>query len=305
MSLTVAYMTNRRDNRIQWFFDSLLRQAGPGFLNINVVVVDFFVDERDPVDDPNVKFVSPKPNPWQGKYRLTSRDYFAAANARNTAICYAPDGHIAFVDDISVLMPNWLKYVYKAMATNHVVLGRYAKVLELEVTNGQITRYTPNPKGEDSRYNPAAGDNCIRVSGGWMYGASLVAPVEAFLKINGWDEDCDSMGSEDYIAGIMLEKNGYEIFYHQGMMTLESEELHHAEPAFARVIKPRIPGKSTFTERDASHAILRMVEDRGRHKAPNTFNLRELRQHILAGREFPTDVHPQHDWRDGQPLQEM
>lgn len=303
--LTIAYITSRRDNRIQWFFDSLLRQAGPDFLNINIVVVDFYADEREAVDDPNIRFVTPKPNPWQGKYRLTSRDYFAAANARNTAICYAPDGHIAFVDDISVLMPGWLKHVYRAMgSSNAVVLGRYAKVLELEVEHGLVTRYVPNSKGVDSRYNPEAGENSIRVTGGWMFGASLVAPVEAFLKINGWSEDADSMSGEDYIAGIMLEKQGYEIFYNQGMLTLESEELHHVEPPFTRIIKPHVPGVSHFTEKDASHALLNRTY-KGNGWATNYCNIRELRQHILNGGEFPTGVNPAHDWRDGQPLEEM
>lgn len=305
--LTVAYMTSRRDCRIEWFFDSLMRQAGSEFFGMRVVVVDFFAGEREDYKEyrrlENVVWVEPKPTVWQGRHRLTSRNYFAASNARNTAICHAVDGHIAFVDDLSVLLPGWLACVKEAMA-EEVTLGRYAKVEKLVVDKGEVISFEAKPVGEDSRYQEGRGPVKFQVSGEWMYGASLVAPVEAFLRINGFDEDCDSMGSEDYICGMMLERAGYRVFYDQRMMTFESEELHHVEPAFARIIKPYVEGVSKFRDKDASHAILNMVR-RGRSVAPNYCNLRYLRQFVLNGGEFPVAMNPQHDWRDGQPISEM
>ena len=138
----------------------------------------------------------------------------------------------------------------------------------------------------------------------WEYGASVCVPLEAMLQINGFDEDCDSMGGEDYAAGIMLEHRGWEIVYHQGMWTLEDELLHHVEVPFKRIIKHRGPG-STFVERDASLCYLNMVKYRGRDRAPNYADMRALRAHVLAGGDFPVSQIPEHDWRDGQPLREM
>lgn len=118
--LTIAYMTNRREPRVDWFFASLARElstAAAGELgNLRCVVVDFWADESGrraafaALAPAGVELVHvpPKPTVWQGPHRLTGRDYFAAASARNTALCLAPDGWIAYVDDLSVLMPGWL-----------------------------------------------------------------------------------------------------------------------------------------------------------------------------------------------------
>lgn len=307
--LTIAYMTNRRDCRIKWFFDSLKKEAGEAYDVIKIVVVDFYANERgseyDKYKTSNVVWVEPKPTVWQGKYRLTSRDYFAPSNARNTAICHAEDGHIAFVDDLSVLVPGWLNGVRGAMQMDKVVmLGRYNKVKNLLVVDGQVVSFEEFSGGVDSRYDPSLGDAVRQVSGEWMYGASLVCPVESLLEVNGFDEDCDSMGSEDYICGMMLEANGNKILYNQGMRTFESEELHHKEKPFLRIIKPYVAGVSKFKDKDASHAILNLVK-RGRKYAPNFFTLRQLRKEILRGGAFEVNQNPQHDWRDGQPLSEL
>jgi hypothetical protein len=126
--------------------------------------------------------------------------------------------------------------------------------------------------------------------------------VEALLKINGFDEDCDSMGFEDVICGIMLQRNGNAMMYCPRMRTLESEELHFVEKPFARIIKKLVP-ESTYP--DASHAILDWVLKGRRVMAPNYQNMRELRQHVLGGGEFPILQIPEHDWRDKQPIREM
>lgn len=313
--LTIAYFTCRRDCRIDWFFDSLHREISGNYENIKIVVVDFWADNsfermeqimrRAPANQ-NVVHIQPKPNVWQGKYRLTKDDYFAASNARNTAICLAPDGWLAFVDDISVLLPGWFDSIKRAMDNNYIVLGAYKKVKGLEVVNGNPEKYTEFPGGIDSRWNYGKDSEAVQVDGGRMYGCSLAAPVEAFLQINGFDEDCDSMASEDYIAGLMLEQHGWKLMYDRRMLTFESEELHFVEKPFKRIIKAWTP-ESKFREKDASHTILNMVRA-GRKVAPNYFGeggIRAVRQRVLAGEPFPITQVPQHDWRDGQPLTEM
>jgi hypothetical protein len=86
------------------------------------------------------------------------------------------------------------------------------------------------------------------------------------------------------------------------MRTLESEELHFVEKPFARIIKQLKP-ESNYP--DASHAILDWVMKGRRLTAPNYQNMRELRQHVLAGGEFPILQIPEHDWRDKELIREM
>ena len=109
------------------------------------------------------------------------------------------------------------------------------------------------------------------------------------------------MGFEDCIMGIMLEHNGWQVLYDRRMLTWESEEAHHEEQPFLRIIK-----KTPLP--DASWAILNPVQSGERKRAPNYFDppgITGLRQKILAGQPFPIQQIPQHDWRDGQPLSEM
>ena len=146
--LTIAYMTNRREPRVDWFFASLARElstAAAGELgNLRCVVVDFWADESGrratfaALAPAGVELVHvpPKPTVWQGPHRLTGRDYFAAASARNTALCLAPDGWIAYVDDLSVLLPGWLAACRQGCQVHGVVCGAYKKVLFLEVEHG-------------------------------------------------------------------------------------------------------------------------------------------------------------------------
>ena len=305
--LTVAYFTNRRDCKWQWFADSLKRETKGIWDDIKLVVVDFSrgLPDRDKyiVEPDGCKrfvHVEPKPNVWQGKHRLTTQDYFAASNARNTAICHAEDGWIAFVDDLSVLMPGWLSRVRLAQNEGYIALGAYKKVKDLVVEKGDVKSFTPHPPGVDSRWGYGADTNAVPCSGSWMFGCSVAAPVEALLTINGFDEDCDSLGSEDYIAGIMMERNGFTFRYDRQMLTLESEEDHFKEQPFKRTDKG-------FSPNDKSHAILNMVRE-GRGYAPNYFGeggIRALRKRILAGDPFPIQQIPQHDWFDGQPISEF
>ena len=303
--ITVCYMTNRRGCHAEWFFDSLARQEVSSPVSLKVVVIDFYAAERTPAEKARAQvWVAPKPTVWQGAHRLTTQDYFAASNARNTALCHAEDGLVAFVDDLSVLLPGWLEQAVSARR-GHVVLGRYSKVKDLRVEAGEVVSFTPFEAGEDSRWKTTQkignADKRFEVDGGWAFGCSLCGHVDDFLSINGYDEDCDSMGSEDYIAGIMLEKQGVTLWYEPRMRTYESEEDHYLEVPFKRIIKHR--GK--FKDKDSSHAILNMVRVGKRHRAPNYCDLRALRARTLAGEPFPVTGIPEHDWRDGQPLREM
>lgn len=320
--LTITYITNRRDNRIEWFFDSLWQQWSADRIPLTLVVIDFFALESGRSDAIAAKakrftelgiqlvHIPPKPTVWQGPHRLTTRDYFAAANCRNTAICVAPDGFLAYVDDLSILLPGWLARIKLAMAGNYVVFGTYEKVKEMVVADGILTTCTHDPSGIDSRIAVSRKQyshlpdmpTIIPCRGRWLFGCSLGLPIEAALAINGWDEDCDSNGAEDYPFGFMLESTPYRCFFDTAMVTYESWELHFVEPPFLRIDKLNIKG-----HRDGSNAYLKMLLG-GRIRAPNYFGeggIAAVRRRVLVGEPFPITQVPDRDWRDCQLLSEM
>lgn len=317
MYLTIAFLTNRKDPCIKWFFDSLHNETGGDYTDIKIIVLDYWAQVVDDWTAANVaarkdhfaklarhefEHVPPKPTVWQGPYRLAKINYFAAANMRNTALCMAPDGYIAYVDDLSVILPGWLKQVREIMAQGFIAMGAYSKVINLQVNDGKVVNYQWHPAGRDSRLDHVKGDQPFKAPCGWSYGCSLAIPVESLLTVNGFDEDCDSMGFEDVICGIMLERAGNTLMYCPKMRTLESEERHFLEVPFSRIIKNLVP-ESTY--KDSSHAILDWVQNGRRVSAPNYQSMRETRAAILAGSGFPISQIPEHDWRDAQPIREM
>ena len=336
--LTIAYFTSRLEPRIDWFFDSLHRELAGDYTGIRIVVVDFWAQvmpaaiPRDgmptlPWREDNVRerrteirsafyngfgggektfefwHVPPKPTPWQGPFRRTKRDWFSAANTRNTAICLAPDGWIAFVDDLSVLTPGWMSRVRAAWegSNREITLGAYRKVKNLSVTDGAITGFDDFPEGWDGRWKQTGDQDLFSAPGGWLFGCSLVAPVDAFLDINGYPEAwCDGLGFEDCIAGVLLEKKGYRFVYDRKMLTLEDEDLHYQLPKMV---------KSDYgvSPNDKSHRVLgQALTSDGWH--PNFFGdetLRGLRARVLAGEPFPVNQLPEHEFFTGTPLDQL
>lgn len=305
MNLTIAYMTCRKNPRFDWFYQSLKRECSGDFSGIDILVVDFYAGEVGRKKElgihhfnKSIKLVEPKPCVWQGKNRLTKENWFAASNSRNTALCYAKDGWIAYVDDLSVLLPGWLNRVREAMKSNKVVLGAYQKVKNLVVEKGNIVSFEKGLNGIDSRWDKG-GDAPVIAAGSWLFGCSLAGPLECFLRVGGWPEFCDGLGGEDTTMGMAMENAGVEFIYDRMMLTYESEELHHEETHFKRTDKGVSPN-------DKSHAAVRMVQ--GKMKYFENYyagGIPKLRQDIQAGMEMPPCGIPQHDWFDGQPISEM
>lgn len=313
-NLTVAYITSRKEPRIEWFFESLARQV----VLQRVIVIDRFgrVDwikekfvnaflaplqvEREKgnsVDD-FITVSPPKPNVWSGAHRLTAKDYFSASNYRNTAVCLCKDPEIAFVDDLSVSGPNWWRSVVEAMQGNYIALGAYQKVKKLVVKDGKVESFEHFDGGVDNRIGMTSQD-VTPCGGNWCYGCSLAMPLEWLLSIGGWPEFVDGMGFEDVLFGLCLQNNGYPMRYDKRMMTYESEEDHFTEEPMARTDKGISPN-------DKSHAALKMVMD-GLKYFENYYEggIRALREYVLAGNPFPVCQIPQHDWFDSQPISEF
>jgi hypothetical protein len=305
---TISYITNRIEPKIEWFFSSLASQGGAG---IPVNVVDFHADNPErracianlaSISGITInRHITPMPCVWQGKHRLTKDNYFAAANASNTAIAICPTDWVVFVDDLSVLMPGWLDCVREAVTRSEITCGSYRKVLKLEVVNGIVASCERHSLGEDHRAVCIGWGKLTPCTGQWFFGCSFVAPIEAMLTINGFDTDTDSMGYQDTLAGLMLAANGYKFVYDSRMVTYESEELH-GQPG--NVFHRWDPGVSP---KDKSHKMIELIE-KGRTKSPNYYGpegLRGLRSSMLNGGEFPVFQIPEHEWFTGTPLREL
>lgn len=303
-------MTMRREPMIHWFFDSLHTECQGDYSWFRVGIIDFRVDDPGRRDkfakafrgDTELIHRAPIPSVWQGPTRLTKRNFFDAANARNTALCLAQDGWIAYVDDLTVLMKGWLTCVREAMARCYIGLGSYRKVKKLQVQYGEVIDYEDDGVGWDSRWKFGNDAGPVPASGNWLYGCSFVAPVQALVDINGFDTDSTPMGGEDYIAGIMMEKAGYKFQYDRRMFSLEADDLHDLEQDnFLRIIE-RTPGRL-----DASQVLLNMVLYNNRRQAPNYYpgGISGLRQKTLRGEPFPTIGCPQHSWYSGKRLHEL
>ena len=254
MNFTVAYFSNRREPHFEWFIDALFSQSSD--LNeTQLVLVDYWLAPGHPHRplegriDKMAKLVNgrcsfhhmpPKPTPWQGKHRQTSHDWFAASNARNTALIVADGRTFVGVDDLSVPLPGWWDQIKHAAVHNYLAMGAYKKVRELRVENGNVISYRDDGKGNDSRWGTGSYGGIVVAPGSNLYGCSFALPLETALKVDGFDEWCNRIGAEDYDFGLRVERTGVRAFYNRNMMTLESSEGHEDEPSFKRD-KCRVP----------------------------------------------------------------
>lgn len=298
MKLSIAYVTSRRDPKIEWFFDSLHNQVkaiGGEPPYIIVIAPHWEVAAKAKTNGFSCKFHPPKASVWQGEYRLTKEDWFAASNTRNTALCLAPDGYLAYVDDLSVLMPRWLAAVHEHMAAGRFGFGAYIKAKNLKIVDGAVSSYDVHSL--DNRYRQVQTD-VTPCGGRWLYGCSLCGPVESFLHVGGWPEFCDGLGFEDVIMGYALQNAGFPLFYDRRMLTVESEEDHHREPAFKRSDYGQSPN-------DKSHSALNIGIQSRYFENYYEGGIRKMREEVLAGKPFPITGNPRHEWYTGTPLAEL
>jgi hypothetical protein len=334
MKLSIVYITGRKTPLWEWWCDSFCNQVSADERsNVQVTFVDSLLwNNHIPIgvehehaseirlldeafyDPARVKqladvvagrfhyqHIPVKPCVWQGPFRLTKENWFAASATRNTGIIFSRHEHICFADDLSVLMPTWWAAVKEAVARNDFTCGAYAKQKEMVVKNGALISYTEHPGGRDHRWNYGCDDRAVPGHASWTFGCSFVAPVSALLSVNGYDENADSLGLEDSLLGIRLSNAGWRSFsYDRRLCTVESEEHHHcSENRYLRRDKGVSPN-------DKSHALLKMAQNS--KWAPNYFShggIASVRDKALATGLVPIVRIPQHDFYDGQPLCEM
>jgi len=325
--ISLVYITSRVNPFFEWFLDSLDFQTTPeDKSNLEIIFVDRLIwDENAPKDikEMNIftdyqnqerkqylsdkvrgrfdfKHVGPKPSVWQGPWRTTSEDWFAASNVRNTGLICSRGDFIVFVDDLSVLTGQWFKAVKEASQSGKVTCGAYRKVKELSVDKGNISYFVHHPQGVDNRFAYGNDNGPIVCSGNWLYGCSFACPTEFLLDVNGSDEACDGLGFEDCILGIRMGNRGYHFQYDRRMLSYESEEHHFIDKVMRRTDKGVSPN-------DKSHAVLNRAS--GTNRADNSWlgegGVRAMRDKVLATGIVPVMIEPQQDWWDGQMIKEM
>ena len=316
MRLTIVYLTFRIHPRFEWFCSSLAREfrsthdVSPE--EVQVIVIDgrLWYDAHRHLGMLDaarglIKFEhrAPKPSPWQGPSRQTQRDYFCAASVRNTAFAYARGPHVAFADDLSVLLPGWLDAHLWAAQGGYVLAGTTCKNRNIKVSDeGTIESFDTFIPGQDSRIKlvTQALQSC---PGQWLFGGTFSVPLSYALAVNGQDEIHDTIGGEDYDFGIRLERAGVPIKISKGCGTYEDEDGHHSEAPMIRLDKPWPGPDGPYS----SNLLLnRLLRESGRYTTiGNDFTLRAVRERVLEGLEFPSVAPDLKHWVDDQPLHGM
>ena len=283
--LTIAITTCRSDPRVDWILDDLESQIALGD-EIELIVIDFY--GRSPAElgivaRPwlvNVTATQPKPTIWQGPHRVTSEDWWAAANARNTAIVLCRTEYIAMIDDRGRLGPAWLDVVKAGVIARSSVL---AGVYDRHDTNGRVrldSRRRTAPRGKA---------DC---GGSWLYGANIALPLAWALDVNGFEEGADGLSGEDYVFGFMLENSGRRIDFSTRMLISQHRSSEHLG-TFVRADKSGAP-----------YGKLLVARERWRRSKRTEFtpDLIELRARIARGEPWPIpDPHGDHrDWYTGK-----
>ena len=234
--LSIIYITFRENCMFEWFIEPLRKSITDNGFNfpIQIVVVDGFLYESPDktarreyfskkVGNIELTHVSPKPTKWQGEYRLTSQNYFAAANTRNTGACYAKYDYIAFVDDLGIIKNTWLPAVVNAMNKNEIHCGAYTKVKGIIYDANSFTYNGGDENGGRDHRLDLYKQDISKCPGGHVYGSSFCLSKKVYFELNGQNEMSDGVGCEDCEFGLRLERAGYNIYYNKLMFINESD----------------------------------------------------------------------------------
>ena len=309
--ITFIYITCRKNPKLEWFVDSLCNQKDDTPIQLVIVDYDLQFDEtrrelfskivRNRLD---FVHVSSKPNPVQGKYRLTSINYFSAGSARNTGICYAKYDYLVFIDDTSIMKEGSFSEILKCANEKIIVSFGYKKVRAMVIEDGKFISGRFDEHGTDSRWNQ--GLEFRKISGSQLFGYSA-SPLSVILSVNGYDEICNTMGGEDYHYGVRVEKLNIPIYYNRNVTFYESEDFANQagclflrrDPVFNKEKYEAMMVIYNVSKRwvedgayDLTHLILDMLLRDKSWTEGNNYNLAELRDKIQKGGEFESKFDP-------------
>ncbi len=315
----IVYPTARAEPAFGWFADGLACQLGDD-ADVRVIVVDGrdAPGRREHFEAAvagrfEFLHVPAKPSPHQGPHRRTASDCFAAGSARNTGLIHATAPTVAFVDDSSLPMPGWWSAVRRAAGRGEVVGGAYQRHWAMQVRGGRLESSRAHAGGVDTRWPLGDDSRPVPIGGARLYGATICAPRELLLSLNGFDEICGMIGGEDWQLGLRLDNAGIPVLYDRSMLIIESEELGRQEPVLLR-IDPEIgedeyserlaefglPARRTTGRRDASHFLADMVLGTGSSATfGNYYWLADLTPESV---DRTSSRFPERFWFDHRPL---
>jgi len=323
---TIAYFTSRREPHFEWFMEALAKQSD--LKETQLVLIDYWLSPGHPHKKPEGRIsrmadivdgrcqflhIPPKPTPWQGKHRQTSRDWFAASNARNTALIVADGRTFVGVDDLSIPLPGWWDQIRHSAVHGYLAMGAYKKVRNLKVEHGEIVSYRDDGNGNDSRWGTGSDGGIVPAPGSNLYGCSFALPLEMALRVDGFESFCDSLGAEDSDMGIRLERVGLRAFYNRNFMTLECSDGHDAEPSFkrdkCRVAAERLPKslEGGYPQGlDSDWVMIRaLLADGGRTQPLQRNDLKSQRELWRREGRFLEPAAGAIDWASGQYLSQL
>ena len=188
--------------------ESLRRQT---FRDFEVVIVDYFADERRSItdrykDDLEIKHIREKPTIWHelpepNGFETPLRMKFpSVCNARNTGIIVADGELLVFLDDNILLEPKTLETCWKWYEK-----GCGLKIIRHRFNiDGNRILFEPAFKGL-SQYSEVfqKGSMVYSYRGAWTNAVAI--PLEMELEVNGFNEDLDGVqGCDDIEHAIRL-----------------------------------------------------------------------------------------------------
>lgn len=319
--ISIIYATHRAEPHFEWFAQSLALQLGDDAPEI-VVIDGLHSTERGDrfAAAASGRFelhhLPAKPNPVNGRHRVTGREFCAQASARNSGVVHTSRPFLVFVDDLAVLMPGWWDEVVRAARSGAVVGGAYQKHRSMVVEGGVLTQSLCDPSGIDHRWDMGNDSEHVEIVGGQLFGSTLCVPRRSLIEINGFDEICNTIGGEDYQLGIRLERNQCPIRYSRRMLTIEAGDLHTGEPVLhredvtldeeaymARLGALGVAKRSVDGAFDASHMMLDVLY--GTDSNRSTGNYYELGRLTRADLDATIEHFPTERWVDGRPLADL
>lgn len=302
MKLSIAAITAREEPGLEWLIEGLASQM-TGDDKVEIIVVDFYGrSPRDLFPDASANAsllnvsavaVAPKPTPWQGPYRVTSRDYAAIANARNTALCLASYDYVAFLDDRARLGPGWLAAV------------RRAEKSRASVVVGPCDRGSPRgPTSQDGRRMAYRGGR-FGIPPVHMYGGNACMPLAWALEVGGFEEETDPVGGQDLVMGAMLVNCFHRIDFDATMCVVQDRRVDGL--ASDPDMHPFPRGNKGEPPRDKRGALQARYGTRTRtsHAAELAATRDRLRKLAIDGFPMHGATADTLDWFDGRPIGEM
>ncbi|MEO8487710.1 MAG: hypothetical protein ABI585_15390 [Betaproteobacteria bacterium] len=289
--ISVVYTTAREDPAFHWFADGLARQL-PDDADVEVLLVDSHCDaarterfEAAVRGRFELRHVPPKPSPYQGPHRVTRRDFFSAASARNGGIAYARAPYVVFADDCSVPMPGWWRGIERAARHGHAVTGAFQRHWGMTVEDNLLVESRLEPDGLDGRWSGGDDARPVRVYGGQLYTPTFAAPREALLAVNGFDELCDTIGFEDCQLGIRMGYAGIDLHYDRSMTIVKSQD-HNSRSRLVR--EDRVLPPDAYLERLAEFGV-------PARRTNGNFDSSQMLLDIVLGTESPA-THGNYYW---------